>query len=126
MSPKIANRILDLFRSLCDLLWRRCRDTCHAAGVPSETAAQQVLFEGRVQGVGFRYTVKSLASGFEVVGWVRNLIDGRVEMVAQGEPQEVDAFIEEIRNSALRPYIARHTRRNVDVDQSLTGFRIQS
>jgi acylphosphatase len=55
------------------------------------------VFRGQVQGVGFRATVRSLARGFEVVGYVRNLDDGGVEMVAEGAPSEVDAFVEAIR-----------------------------
>ena len=44
----------------------------------------QVLYSGHVQGVGFRYSVKSLAPGFEVTGTIRNLLDGRVELLAEG------------------------------------------
>jgi acylphosphatase len=51
-----------------------------------------VRYSGRVQGVGFRYTTEQIATGFEVVGSVRNLSDGRVEMIAQGRPSEVDRF----------------------------------
>ena len=40
----------------------------------------QVFYEGNVQGVGFRYTVKQIAKGFDVIGWVKNLRDGRVEL----------------------------------------------
>ena len=40
--------------------------------------ARHVFFEGRVQGVGFRWTVKNLARGYDVIGWVKNLPDGRV------------------------------------------------
>src|SRR5207253_1963303 len=57
---------------------------------------RHVFFEGRVQGVGFRWTVKNLARGYDVTGWVKNLPDGRVEMQASGETGEVDAFIEAI------------------------------
>jgi acylphosphatase len=46
-----------------------------------------------VQGVGFRYTAQALAAGYPVAGYVRNLRDGRVELVAQGEPEQVDAFL---------------------------------
>ncbi|MEO6787707.1 MAG: acylphosphatase [Chthoniobacteraceae bacterium] len=71
---------------------------------------RHVLFEGRVQGVGFRWTVKNLACGYDVTGWVKNLPDGRVEMQASGESEEVDAFIEAIRESDLKSHI-----RKVDV-----------
>ena len=42
--------------------------------------ARRVFYDGRVQGVGFRYSVKSITTGFDVVGSVKNLIDGRVEL----------------------------------------------
>ena len=58
--------------------------------------AKRVIFEGRVQGVGFRYTVKDLAKGFEVTGWVKNLPDGTVEMQVMGEGAEVKSFVKEI------------------------------
>jgi acylphosphatase len=57
-----------------------------------------VLYSGHVQGVGFRYTTKSIARGHDVSGYVRNLPDGRVEMVAEGEPHEVDAFRRDVRD----------------------------
>jgi len=55
----------------------------------------QVHYEGRVQGVGFRWSVKHLACGFDIAGSVKNLPDGRVELLAQGE--ETDEFLEAIR-----------------------------
>ena len=54
------------------------------SGMPRER--RRVVFSGRVQGVGFRFTCQSLARGFDVAGYVRNLADGRVELVAEGEP----------------------------------------
>lgn len=64
--------------------------------------ARQVLFSGRVQGVGFRYTAKQIAAGFDVTGWIRNLDDGRVEMhVMAAEDQEIESFLDEIRQSHL-------------------------
>lgn len=54
---------------------------------------RRVLYEGRVQGVGFRMTTNRLAHGFAVAGFVRNLPDGRVELVAQGEPAVVASFL---------------------------------
>jgi len=55
-----------------------------------------VLFSGRVQGVGFRYTTRSLSSGFQVTGYVKNLPDGRVEAVIEGDLHEVDRFLDAI------------------------------
>jgi len=58
--------------------------------------ARRVIYEGRVQGVGFRYTTKDLAKGFEVCGTVKNLPDGTVELEVMGDREEVDAFLKEI------------------------------
>jgi len=66
---------------------------------------RQVYYSGRVQGVGFRYTVRQIASGYEVTGWVRNLFDGRVELLARGEPPEVKAFLAAIMDSELGAYV---------------------
>lgn len=67
--------------------------------------AKQVLFEGRVQGVGFRYMAKRLAQGFEVQGWVRNLPDGRVEVQVMGEDGEVEGFVKSFDHSSLAHHI---------------------
>ncbi len=57
------------------------------------TVTKRVYYAGRVQGVGFRYTTQQIADRFAVTGYVRNLADGRVEVVAQGEGEEVAAFL---------------------------------
>ena len=56
----------------------------------------EVWYQGHVQGVGFRYTTCSIARGFEVTGFVQNLPDGRVHLVAEGNSSEVVAFLEEV------------------------------
>ena len=66
-----------------------------------------IFYSGRVQGVGFRYTVKSAAAGFEATGTVRNLLDGRVELVAEGPREELEAFRQAIRESGLGRLIQR-------------------
>jgi acylphosphatase len=55
--------------------------------------ARRIVFAGRVQGVGFRATCRSIARDFGVAGTVRNLPDGTVELVAEGEAGEVDRFV---------------------------------
>ena len=58
---------------------------------------RSIHFSGRVQGVGFRYTAHRLAAGKAVTGYVRNLPDGRVEAVIEGEPPAIDALLAAIR-----------------------------
>src|SRR5207248_3461413 len=69
----------------------------------------QVFYEGHVQGVGFRFTVRHIAKGFDVTGWVRNLPDGRVELQATGEENEVRAFVDRIADSELHSLIRTQT-----------------
>ncbi|HTI71823.1 MAG TPA: acylphosphatase [Candidatus Limnocylindria bacterium] len=64
-----------------------------------------VSYSGQVQGVGFRYQTKRLAAGYEIVGHVRNVPDGTVELVAEGESGELEAFREAIRKCGLGPLI---------------------
>jgi acylphosphatase len=61
------------------------------------TVCTRVYYSGRVQGVGFRYTALRLAQGRAVTGLVRNLADGRVEMLVEGEQAEVERFLEAVR-----------------------------
>jgi acylphosphatase len=68
------------------------------------TVRRRVYYSGRVQGVGFRYTSQRLAEDHSVAGHVRNLPDGRVELVAEGDSAHVEALLEAI-EQRLRPYI---------------------
>jgi acylphosphatase len=56
-----------------------------------------VHFGGHVQGVGFRYSARQVAAGFDVTGYVQNLADGRVRLVAEGAADELDRFLDELR-----------------------------
>lgn len=80
-------------------------------------------FEGHVQGVGFRYQTVSVAKGFEVSGSVRNLVDGRVHMVAEGEESEVRAFQEAVADE-LENYIRKVEIQTMVGPRSCTGFSI--
>ncbi len=63
------------------------------------TIAQHIYYRGNVQGVGFRYNALRCSKAYDVAGYVRNLPDGRVELLAEGEAREVRALTEEIRES---------------------------
>ncbi len=89
--------------------------------------AAQIYYVGRVQGVGFRYTVKRIASGYEVTGWVRNLPDGRVEVQVGGDHTEMDAFLRAIADSHLSSFIKETHCQSLELtSQEWTGFDIQS
>lgn len=65
----------------------------------------RVRYTGHVQGVGFRYTVLSISGRFAVAGFVRNEFDGSVLLEAEGETDELMAFVSAIRQSPLSRYI---------------------
>ena len=88
-------------------------------------SSTQVFYEGHVQGVGFRYTVKQIAKGFEVVGWIRNLSDGRVELQASGDPVEISAFLEAVTQSELRAHIKKQTATLLAQPPAARGFEIR-
>jgi acylphosphatase len=64
-----------------------------------------VLYTGRVQGVGFRFTAEESARQLGVVGWVKNLRDGRVELVAEADEKILAQFLNEIRTGPMRNFI---------------------
>jgi len=84
----------------------------------------QILYSGRVQGVGFRYAVRTLAAGFEVTGAVRNLADGRVELTAEGTQTELDAFREAIHDAGLAANIRQEIASWAAPSGGYTGFAI--
>lgn len=63
---------------------------------------REVFFSGKVQGVGFRYTVRSLAARTAVTGFVRNLPDGRVHLVVEGAAEEVAGFVDVVKHELER------------------------
>jgi len=83
-----------------------------------------ILYSGSVQGVGFRYTAKTVAAGFEVTGTVRNLPDGRVELIAEGARDELEAFRDAIRGAGLAGFIRDENVTWSDAQNDLRGFEI--
>ncbi|MFN2622767.1 MAG: acylphosphatase [Chthoniobacterales bacterium] len=89
------------------------------------SASVQVFYEGNVQGVGFRWSVRNVAKGFDVTGFVRNRPDGRVELQAAGDEEEVRAFLEAILQSELRAHIKEHSETPLAEAPAFRGFEIR-
>jgi acylphosphatase len=84
----------------------------------------QIVYSGEVQGVGFRYTAKSVATGFEVTGTIRNLPDGRVALIAEGEKTELEAFRQAIRDEGLDHFIRKEEVNWGEAQNEFRGFEI--
>ena len=74
--------------------------------------------------MGFRYTVKSLVPGYDVLGTIRNLPDGRVELVVEGEHAELEGFLQAVRDSGLRRNIQDENIVWEDAQDEFRGFEI--
>lgn len=85
----------------------------------------QVFYEGHVQGVGFRFSVRHIAKGFDVTGWVRNLPDGRVELQVSGDEEEVRAFLNEVARGELHSLIRKQTDNKLNEPVTARGFKIR-
>ena len=84
----------------------------------------QVIYSGQVQGVGFRYAVKSVARGFDLTGSVRNLPGGEVELIAEGAKDELEAFRQAIRESGLDHFIRHEDVSWHEASSEFRGFEI--
>jgi acylphosphatase len=84
----------------------------------------QIFYSGRVQGVGFRYTVKSVACGFDITGTVRNLPDRRVEIAAEGDRFELEEFKKAIQDSEVGGLIRNEEVAWQDATGEFRGFEI--
>lgn len=65
-----------------------------------------ILVEGRVQGVGFRYFVQVQASQLGLTGWVRNLEDGGVEILAEGEKTDILELLDRVRTGPRGSFVS--------------------
>src|SRR5205814_6298263 len=89
---------------------------------PATMISLQVFYEGNVQGVGFRWSVRHVAKGFDVTGWVRNLPDGRVELQVTGEDEEVRAFLDRVAKGELHSIIRKQTENRLEKQVNARGF----
>ena len=84
---------------------------------------RRVVYTGRVQGVGFRYTACRLAQGHAVTGFVRNLRDGNVELVVEGSTAEVNGLLNDI-TAAMSGYIQETRTTHEQPSGQFTVFEI--
>lgn len=89
----------------------------------SDTTARRVIFSGHVQGVGFRWTSREIATQFPVTGYVRNLADGTVEMLVQGSIHSVEDFLEAV-SGRFRNQIVDCVQQPAATDNSIETFEI--
>jgi acylphosphatase len=89
----------------------------------SAAVCKRVVYSGRVQGVGFRYAAQHLAEHYPVAGFVRNLANGNVELLAQGAREAVDEFLQSVARR-MADYVETATVQEEESRQ-LKGFRIR-
>ena len=85
--------------------------------------AKHIIFVGRVQGVGFRFTALDIANRYKLTGLVRNVPDGTVEMIAQGLSGDIDDCIRDIKE-AFEGYIRETKTEEIPPDPQYTNFKI--
>ena len=88
-----------------------------------EDIAKHIVYTGRVQGVGFRFTAERIARRYELVGFVKNLPTGQVEMVAQGHPDDVNDCLRDI-SETFGGGISDTACSSISVNKQYTGFGI--
>ena len=85
----------------------------------------RVFYSGRVQGVGFRLTAEEVARELGIVGWVRNLRDGRVEMVAEAEADQLDRLLQNIRTGPMKNFIKQVDVAWAEASETFDDFEIR-
>lgn len=84
---------------------------------------KHIFFEGRVQGVGFRYRAYYIAQSFGLTGWVHNCYDGRVEMEVQGTEESIDRMIQQLGQQRYI-WIESMDIKNIEIEKE-NSFRIR-
>jgi acylphosphatase len=100
----------------------------HGLSVVSESSGpaerREIVFSGRVQGVGFRYTTRHIAARFDVRGFVENLHDGRVLLVVEGDAATLERFVEAVEDEMDR-YIEHRDMSVIPASGEFTGFEVR-
>ena len=89
------------------------------------TKRVHVFYSGRVQGVGFRMTAEETAQGFGVVGWVKNLRGGKVELVAEADEARLLQFLEALRSGPMKNFILQEDISWSHASETFNEFEIR-
>ncbi len=92
----ILNRLAAIATARCPLRAAVEPPAQSVSNVNPDLERRDVHFSGRVQGVGFRYTTRAIAGRHPVAGFVQNLTDGRVRLVVEGTPSNLDALVADV------------------------------
>lgn len=87
--------------------------------------ARKFILSGEVQGVGFRFFTQRIAARHQVLGYVRNLPDGRVEAVAEGAAENVEAFKHDLTVGPVNSIVENVEELNIEPTGSYKSFRIE-
>lgn len=82
-------------------------------------------FEGHVQGVGFRFTTVEIARNYEVTGFVQNMMDGSVKLVAEGIEDDLSRLLRDMREAHIYRYVRNEDIRWQDGTGEFDGFSIR-
>ncbi len=85
----------------------------------------EIKVTGRVQGVGYRYFVQKKAAGLNIRGWVKNMSDGSVMVMAQGDETDVDTFIDYLRTGPSMARVERITKNRMPELERFDSFRVK-
>lgn len=84
-----------------------------------------ILIGGKVQGVGFRYFALQKANELQIMGWVRNTRDGKVEIEAEGEPHELEIFLDWLKIGPARAIVRSFSVSEISPNRNFTNFIIR-
>ena len=85
-----------------------------------------ITVEGRVQGVGFRANTNRMANQLGLKGWVRNLRDGKVEIITEGDPELIERLIQWCHRGPTSAYVSKVSVEKTDAKGEFRGFSIKS
>ena len=85
-----------------------------------------ITVEGRVQGVGFRAYTNRMANQLGLKGWVRNLRDGKVEIITEGDPELIERLIQWCHRGPTSAYVSKVSVEKTDAKGEFRGFSIKS